>query len=115
MGEYSQSAIGEKNMENARSLTPLVSAGKTAFLMNTKYSAALRASPSFLFPIDKFINSEFLDIFEIIDHAHRVFRPVAFIKVIQHGAGKVVAPEAILDPVSRNFLTVLNFARDTGF
>jgi hypothetical protein len=81
--------------------------------MNTEYPAAFRACPSLLFAPNEMPDTEFLYGLEIIDHAHAVFGPVALIKMLEPGAGKVITTSAVLGFSVDYLHTRLYFARDT--
>ena len=72
--------------------------------MDTDSLAALRAGPSDLLTLNKLAYSNFLDHFQVFDHAHPVFCPVPFIQLLEPGAGEELAgktkpllPRATLD------------------
>jgi hypothetical protein len=62
--------------------------------MHADYSPAFRTPPSILLPRCKTLQPELLDALEILDRAHAVFRPVAFVQLSLSQAGETGALEA---------------------
>lgn len=90
-------------------------ATKASRFMNAKQLPAPGTSPLFFFGSDKISYAQFLYVPEVFHHAHSVPGSVAFVQVIQHGAGKAFATEAVSGLAVHSLLTGFNTARDTGF
>ena len=82
--------------------------------MNTYQLAAFGTGPLFLFVSNEKSYAKLLYVYEIVDHAHAIVDPVAFIQVIQPVAGKVAALKAISGPASRYLLAGLYPAQNAG-
>lgn len=82
--------------------------------MDTEQLTALRAGPPFLFVLDEVSYAALLYVFEIVDHAHAVFGPVALIEMIQPVAGKCVTGEAVPGIAVLQLIAGLDPACDTG-
>ncbi len=96
------------------SLTPRVSANKALRFMNTEELTAPRTGPPFLFISHEMSYAELLYVHEIVDHAHAVVGPIAFIQVIQSVARKPVTARTVPDLALSYLLTVLDPAGDAG-
>jgi hypothetical protein len=59
--------------------------------MDTNRTFTSGASPSYIFVLQKFSHTEFLNIFKIFDHAHIVFGPVSFVQMFQIIAREISA------------------------
>jgi hypothetical protein len=82
--------------------------------MHTQHISALGTGPPVLFGSYEMTNAEFPDVFEILDHAHAIFGPIALIEMFQAGAGKVGATETVFYSTAHDPLTVLDQAGDAG-
>jgi hypothetical protein len=65
--------------------------------MNADQFAAGWASPSFLFFFEELVYSIFLNVLQIIDHAHSIFYSVARIKCFQVFAWEISAFKAVIN------------------
>ncbi len=74
-----------------RFLAPCIAAGKAFRFMHAEQLPASRTGPFFRFVPDEQPDPGLLHGEEVFDHAHPVFRPVAFIQMTQQIAGKFVA------------------------
>lgn len=83
--------------------------------MNTDRAAALRALPLFLLLSDETPDSGFTDVFKISDHAHAIFRAVAFIQLFQSNTGEPGAFKTEFRLTGGNRFTVLDCACYTRF
>jgi hypothetical protein len=83
--------------------------------VNTEDLAAFRAAPLFFFVPDELPYAEVPDVVEIADHAHAIPGSIALIQMVQHGAGKAVAAEAVPDLGVHDLLAVFDSACDAGF
>lgn len=83
--------------------------------MDTNNLTALRTGPFFLFASNKISYPEPSHVYKIVDHAHTILGSIAVIQVDKIAAREAATTEAVLDFPFNYFLTVLNFARDTGF
>ena len=63
--------------------------------MDADGAAAVRAGPSRFFIPQECADAVVLDIVEVLDHAHAVFRAVSFVQVLQVVAGIGLALEAV--------------------
>lgn len=77
-------------------------------LVNTDHLAALGTGPPFLFVSHEMLYAEASDVLQIFNHAHSIPGSIPLIQMVQPGAGKAVAIEAILDFTARYLLTVLD-------
>lgn len=77
-------------------LMPLSAAGQALGFVDADQIAALWAGPLLLFVSDEASYPIFLNVFEIFDHAHAVFGSVAFIELLEPGAGKLFTADAEL-------------------
>jgi hypothetical protein len=82
--------------------------------MNTDELTAPGTGPPFLFVSYELSYAGLLYLREIVDHAHTIFGPIAFIQVIQSAARKAVTGEAVSGPALHELLTRLDPARDAG-
>lgn len=96
-------------------LSPLLTARKTLRLVNTDQFAAFGTRPLFFFFLHKAPDADLTDSVQVLNRAHPVLRPVAFVHVRDAFAGKVVAVEAIFEAVCQKLFTSLDFADDAGF
>jgi len=83
--------------------------------MNTDHPTALWTSLSFLFVSSEMSYAELSYVLKIVNHTHAIPDSISLIQVVQPGARKAVTIEAVLGPIFRYLLTVLDSARDTGF
>lgn len=90
-------------------------AKKASRFMNAKQLPAPGTSPLFFFGSDEISYAQFLYVPEVFHHAHSVPGSVAFVQVIEHGAGKAVAIGAVAGLAVHYLLTGFNTARDPGF
>jgi hypothetical protein len=81
------------------------------FIMNTYYLAAFDAFPFFAFPFDEIAHAELSDGLQVGDHAHPVFRGVAFVQVLEMGAGKLITSKTVFKFARRLYVTSLETAR----
>jgi hypothetical protein len=77
--------------------------------------AASGTGPPFLFIADESPDADFLDVREILDHAHAILGSIALIQVFQPVARKAVASKTVFDFTLRYFLAILDSTRDAGF
>ena len=96
-------------------LTPLMFARKALRLMNTNYLTALGTGPPFLFASNKMSYTELSHGYKIVNHAHTILGSIAIVQVDEIVARKAFTTKAVLNFSFSYLLTVLNFARDTGF
>ena len=78
--------------------------------MNANHLTALRAGPPFLFVSNQMSDTRFLYGSEIVEHAHPILIPVAFIQLFEPGAGKVAATAAVFVFPCDELIANLNFA-----
>ena len=90
---------------------PLSAAGEALGPVDADQFAALRAGPLLLFFIDEAPYAGGLDFTEIFDHAHALFGSVAFVELLQPGAGKLFAADAELRLAALYPFAVLDSAR----
>jgi hypothetical protein len=95
--------------------TPRTPAGKALRLVNAKNRAASWTGPSFLFISDELPDTDFLDVHEILDHAHGILGSIAFIQVFQPIAGKTVTAETEPVFILCHILAFLDSTRGAGF
>jgi hypothetical protein len=62
--------------------------------MNTDRAAAIRAYPSDVFVRHEFPDPEVANVFQVLDHAHVVTGPVAFIQALQASTGELLTLKA---------------------
>jgi hypothetical protein len=72
-------------------------------------AAASGTGPSFFFVGDELPDSMLLDVSEVLDHAHPVFRPVSFIQRLHSGAGVFFTLVAEFPVVFAQFVAVLDY------
>ena len=84
----------------------------TVVPVNTDDAAARGARPSFLFGRHKFPDPVFFDRGEILEHAHAVARPIAFVQPPEPGAGIRGARETPVPSGSSLFETDRHFTAD---
>jgi hypothetical protein len=65
--------------------------------MHTGYAATDRAFPSFFFIVQKWLDPIHLNMLQILNHTHPIFRSVARIKHGQAFTGKIGAFKTILN------------------
>src|SRR3990172_10059206 len=88
------------------SFQPFVSAMQAGRLVDDEHLPATRAGPFLLFGADELADAVLPDALQVGKHAHPVPCPVAFIQVLQAGAGVAVAFETILEATLRHFFAV---------
>lgn len=71
--------------------------------------------PALLFVRQEFFYSMLTDVFQIINHAHLVFGPVALVQLFNPGTGEGVAFKAVLPLIFFQFGTVFNMAVSAAF
>ena len=81
--------------------------------VNTDRSAAFGAGPADFFVFEEFFQADFLYILQIFNHAHEIFRSIAFIQTIDFRAGKAIAGKAKGERVFCEGFTGFYFARDS--
>ncbi len=86
---------------------PEVATGKAGGFVHAEHGAALRAVPFLIFGFDKGLDAGFLDALQVGDGACPIFRPVAFVQVVDALTGELVASEAKIAVAIRAFLTHL--------
>ena len=96
-------------------LTPRVAARETLRFMNTQQLTALRTGPSFLFVLYELSYTELLDAHKIVNHAHAILRPIAFVQVVQFVAREPVAADAVSGLAEPDAFTSLDSAYNPGF
>jgi hypothetical protein len=64
--------------------------------MDTNYSAAMRAFPSFLFILQELLDAFFLNVAQIFNHTHFIFASVAAIKYLESFTWKMDTFKTIL-------------------
>ena len=94
---------------------PLSPAGEALGFVDADQLSALNACPLLLFVSDEAPYAGGLYAFEILDHAHAVFRSVALIKLFQPGAGKLFAADAELCLTALYPVTVFYSARQSAY
>jgi hypothetical protein len=82
--------------------------------MNADHISALRTGPPSFFVFNKKSYSGLPYGPEIVDHAHAIPGPIAFIQAVQPVAGKTVATEAVPGPASHYLFTGLYPAHNAG-
>jgi hypothetical protein len=82
--------------------------------VDTDGAAAVWASPSDFFVCDKLPNSKFLDVFEVLDHAHVVFGSIPLIQMFHSFAREAAAFKTkFCIPLLQDF-TVFDLAPDNA-
>jgi hypothetical protein len=76
--------------------------------------AAVGASPADFFIRHKLPNAEPLDVFEILDGAHVIFRPISLVHVLYPFTGVTVTLEAELQISLLKDFAVFDFAPESG-
>lgn len=83
--------------------------------MNTNDLTALRTLPLFLLLLDKTLDAVFLDVLQVLDHAHTVLGSVPFIDVFDPLARITIATTTMLEIALGQLFTVFDLAARTGF
>ena len=78
--------------------------------MNGQNRVALRTGPFFLLVFNKAPDPEFLNMIEVLKHAHPVFETIALIQIFQSFAGKAgtTGTESLI--AGLQFIAIHNFA-----
>ena len=90
--------------------SPPSSTAEAILPVNTDRPAAFRASPSDFFVFYKPSNPQSLNVSQVFDHAHGIFRPVSFIQMFQTCTWKALALEAISWFNVLKVFTIFDFA-----
>ena len=78
--------------------------------MNAKHLATFTTDPAFLLGKDEPAYSQLLDVDEILNRTHPVVCSIAFVKMVQEFAGKLVAAETECNSIRFQLLAVLDLA-----
>ena len=86
----------------------LLSAKKAKIAVDAEGSSAFWAAPFYLLAFNELPYADFLDILQILEHAHPILCPVPFVQLLEPGAGEDRAgktepflPGAMLDAAMR--------------
>jgi hypothetical protein len=82
--------------------------------MDTNRTFTLGASPSYIFVLNKFSHTEFLNIPKIFNHAHIVFGSVSCIQMFQIIAGEISAFKTKRCSAVSKYFAGLDFTSHTG-
>ena len=106
----------QTRLVNCIVLKPLISTGKAYGLMNANHFTTFGTGPFLFFVSNEMPDPEFVDHFEIIDHARSVLISVSFIQMFQPGAGKTIATVGTIRDISFGELfAVFDLTGHTGF
>ncbi len=83
--------------------------------MYTNYFATIRANPFTLFLCNKFSYPKSINGFQIFDHTHGIFGPVALVDPFYQETWKKAAFKTIFESACLPYLTILDMAVRTGF
>lgn len=82
--------------------------------MHAQHFTTLGTGPALLFIPDKLPDTSLPYVHEVLDHAHAVPGPVAFVQAVQHYARKAAATEAVPGLSLRSLCTIFDFTCNAG-
>jgi len=90
-------------------LVPRISTEEAPWLVDTQHKSASRTNPLLLLVSHETPHAQPLNLIEVLDHAHAVFRSVAFIQLPETFTWVSVTGEAILEFPTFRFFTRFDF------
>lgn len=91
-------------------LVPRIPTEEALWLVDTQHTPAFRTDPFLLLVSHETPDAQPLNLVKVLDHAHAVFRPVAFIQPTETFTRVSVTDEAILELPTLRFFTRFDFA-----